>query len=80
MMAFEVLVSKSTQPLEVVLKDLADGGDAKLFADNANLMTENFTLIFREALLEIDALTVRLDENCLPTLSELSFLIANWFR
>jgi hypothetical protein len=31
-------------------------------------------------LLEIDALTVRLDENCLPTLAELSFLIANWFR
>ncbi|MEI4572941.1 hypothetical protein WAC47_27925, partial [Klebsiella pneumoniae] len=38
----EVLIAKSTQPLEVVLRDLADGSDAKLFADNANLMTEKF--------------------------------------
>jgi ATP-dependent Lhr-like helicase len=66
----EVLVSKSTQPLEAALKDLADGCDAKLFADNANLMTEKFHPYLSKALLEIDALAVRLDENCLPTLSE----------
>jgi ATP-dependent Lhr-like helicase len=65
----EVLVSKSTQPLEVVLRELADGCDAKLFADNANLMTEKFHPYLSRRLLEIDALTVRLDEICLPTLS-----------
>jgi ATP-dependent Lhr-like helicase len=73
----EVLVAKSTQPLEAALKDLADGGDAKLFADNANLMTEKFHPYLSKALLEIDALAVRLDENCLPALR---FLIANWFK
>ena len=66
----EILVAKSTQPLEVALKDLADGGDAKLFADNANLMTEKFHPYLSKALLEIDALAVRLDENCLPALAE----------
>ena len=66
----EILVAKSMQPLEAALKDLADGGDAKLFADNANLMTEKFHPYLSNALLEIDALAVRLDENCLPALAE----------
>jgi hypothetical protein len=64
MMASLKFWSKEHAASGSVLKDLADGGDAKLFADNANLMTEKFHLIFRKALLEIDALAVRLDEIC----------------
>jgi hypothetical protein len=43
-------------------------------------MTEKFHPYLSKALLEIDALAVRLDENCLPALAETILLIANWFK
>lgn len=64
----EVYSADADLPLQRTLEALAGGADPKLFAGKPNLIFEKFHPFLPDDLLQQDALSTRLDVECLPRL------------
>lgn len=65
----EVLAGHSSSSLFDTLKDMLNGENFNLFAANTNLITEKFHPYLTQRLLEMDALSFRLDQASLPSVA-----------
>jgi len=64
----QVEAGEETPPLTEVLKRIGEGEDVDLFAGAGNLLTEKFHLYLTRELLELDAISSRLEPQILATL------------
>ncbi|WP_068092914.1 DEAD/DEAH box helicase [Novosphingobium rosa] len=65
----EVMTGRSSCDLVAALGSIAEGAECHLFAADANLTTEKFHPYLTQSLLEMDALSFRLDQLSLPSLA-----------
>ena len=64
----QVEAGDETPPITEVLKRIAEGEDVDLFAGAGNLLTEKFHPYLTRELLELDAISSRLEPNQLSIL------------